>query len=99
MGSPATDPFWVHPEVADALDGGRAVVALESTILAHGLPRGDNRRIADEIEDRVRRAGAVPATIAVLDGAVQVGLSPDQLDRLCESDDIAKLSVRELGVA
>jgi pseudouridine-5'-phosphate glycosidase len=89
----------VLPEVADALDGGRAVVALESTILAHGLPRGDNRRIADEIEDRVRRAGAVPATIAVLDGAVQVGLSPAHLDRLCESDDIAKLSVRDLGVA
>ena len=94
-----TSTLRVHPEVADALEGGRAVVALESTILAHGLPRGDNRRIADEIEDRVRRAGAVPATIAVLDGAVQVGLSPTQLDRLCASDDIAKLSVRDLGVA
>lgn len=75
------------------------MVALESTILAHGLPRGDNRRIADEIEAQVRKAGAVPATIAVLDGAVQVGLSPEHLDRLCASEDIAKLSVRDLGVA
>ena len=52
---------------------GRAVVALESTILAHGLPRGDNRTIADRIEGRVRAAGAVPATIAVLDGVVRAG--------------------------
>ena len=62
------------------------VVALESTILAHGLPRGDNRVIADEIEGRVRAAGAVPATIAVLDGVVRIGLSPAELDRLCDVD-------------
>ncbi len=91
--------FQIHPEVAEALAGGGAVVALESTILAHGLPRGDNRVIADQIEDRVRAAGAVPATIAVLDGKVRIGLLPADLDRLCESDDIAKLSVRDLGVA
>lgn len=89
----------IHPEVADALSAGRPVVALESTILAHGLPRGDNRRIADEIEQQVRAGGSVPATIAVLDGAVRVGLDPGQLDRLCCSDDIAKLSVRDLGPA
>ena len=94
-----TSNLRVHPEVADALERRQAVVALESTILAHGLPRGDNRRIADEIEARVRGAGAVPATIAVLDGAVQIGLSSAHLDRLRESDDIAKLSVRDLGVA
>jgi len=89
----------IHPEVADALSAGRPVVALESTILAHGLPRGDNRRVADEIEQQVRAGGSVPATIAVLDGAVRVGLDPGQLDRLCCSDDIAKLSVRDLGPA
>lgn len=61
-------PIQPHPEVADAVRTGRAVVALESTILAHGLPRGDNRETADRIEDRVRAAGAVPATVAVLDG-------------------------------
>ncbi len=89
----------IHPEVAEALAGGGAVVALESTILAHGLPRGDNRIIADQIEDRVRATGAVPATIAVLDGKVRIGLRPADLDRLCGSDDIAKLSVRDLGPA
>ncbi|MET3806638.1 pseudouridine-5'-phosphate glycosidase [Nakamurella sp. UYEF19] len=89
----------ILPEVADALAGGGPVVALESTILAHGLPRGDNRRIADQIEGQVRASGAVPATIAVLDGRVRIGLGPADLDRLCESDDIAKLSVRDLGVA
>ncbi len=89
----------IHPEVAEALACGGAVVALESTILAHGLPRGDNRVTADLIESKVRIAGAVPATIAVLDGAVRIGLSSAELDRLCESDDIAKLSVRDLGAA
>lgn len=89
----------LHPEVKDALSEGRPVVALESTILAHGLPRGDNRRIADHIEQRVRDGGAIPATIAVLDGAVRIGLDDDQLDLLCSSDDITKLSVRDLGTA
>ena len=92
-------PLVINPEVADALAGGGAVVALESTILAHGLPRGDNRRIADEIEAVVRAAGAVPATIAVLGGAVRIGLGPAELDLLCASDDIAKLSVRDLAPA
>ncbi|MGI8414758.1 MAG: pseudouridine-5'-phosphate glycosidase [Nakamurella sp.] len=86
-------------EVADALATGRPVVALESTILAHGLPRGDNRTIADQIEQQVRAGGAVPATIAMLDGAACIGLDRDQLDRLCSSDDIVKLSVRDLGTA
>ena len=89
----------IAPEVADALATGAAVVALESTILAHGLPRGDNRRIADEIENQVRAGGGVPATIAVLDGIVRVGLNPAELDRLCTSSDIAKLSMRDVGVA
>jgi len=89
----------IHPEVAQALASGGPVVALESTILAHGLPRGQNRGVADQIENRVRSSGAVPATIAVLDGAVRIGLGPAELDRLCEADDIAKLSVRDLGVA
>jgi pseudouridine-5'-phosphate glycosidase len=89
----------VAPEVAEALSEGRGVVALESTILAHGLPRGDNRRVADEIEDAVRSGGAAPATIAVLDGVVRIGLSAPELDRLCLADDVAKLSSRDVGVA
>jgi pseudouridine-5'-phosphate glycosidase len=95
----ASAPLVVHPEVAEALVAGGAVVALESTILAHGLPRPDNRQIADEIQAAVRVSGAVPATIAVLDGVVRVGLGPAELDRLCHDPDIAKLSVRDVAVA
>jgi pseudouridine-5'-phosphate glycosidase len=92
-------PLSVHPEVADTLAAGGAVVALESTILAHGLPRPDNRRIADDIQAAVRSAGAVPATIAVLDGVVHVGLDEVALDRLCQDTSITKLSVRDVAVA
>jgi pseudouridylate synthase len=77
---------------------GRAVVALESTIIAHGLPRPDNLRVAREIEDAVRASGAVPATIAVLGGEVRVGLGDDELERIGGSDDVAKCSVRDLPV-
>jgi uncharacterized delta-60 repeat protein len=79
----------VAPEVADALAAGRPVVALESTIIAHGLPRPDNLRVAREIEDVVRGRGAVPATIAVLGGEVCVGLEGDALERLATGDDVA----------
>src|SRR5580765_690182 len=89
----------VHPEVAAALAAGGPVVALESTILAHGLPRGDNRRIADQIEAAVRSSGAVPATIAVVEGVVRIGLDAAELDVLCDADDFVKLSVRDLGAA
>jgi pseudouridine-5'-phosphate glycosidase len=94
-----TSPVVVEAEVRTALSEGRGVVALESTILAHGLPRGDNRRVADEIERAVRDGGAVPATVAVLDGVVRVGLTAEELDRLCLQDDVLKLSARDLGVA
>ncbi len=89
----------VREEVAAALADGRPVVALESTIIAHGLPRPDNLRIAGEIEDAVRAEGAVPATIAVLDGEVRVGLDPDALRAIAEREDVLKLGVRDLGPA
>lgn len=88
----------VSEEVAQALATGRGVVALESTLLAHGLPAPQNRAAADELEAAVRALGAVPATVAVLDGVPRVGLSPVQLDRVC-GDGLAKLSLRDLGVA
>ena len=88
----------VHPEVAAALGSGEPVVALESTIISHGLPRPENLRVAREIEDTVRSRGAVPATIAVLDGIVHVGLSPEQLVDIATRDDIVKASVRDLPV-
>jgi pseudouridine-5'-phosphate glycosidase len=88
----------IAPEVAEALRGGAAVVALESTIIAHGLPRPRNLEVARELEAEVRAAGAVPATIAVLDGAVHVGLDEHGLERIASAD-VAKLSVRDLPLA
>jgi pseudouridylate synthase len=87
----------VADEVAAALREGRPVVALESTILAHGLPRPDNLRIAGEIEAAVRAEGAVPATIAVADGRVHVGLDRPVLERIALGEGVAKLSIRDLG--
>ncbi|WP_369222104.1 pseudouridine-5'-phosphate glycosidase [Streptomyces sp. R39] len=89
----------VSEEVREALDAGRAVVALESTIIAHGLPRPRNLQVALELEDTVRRAGAVPATIAVLDGRPHVGLDKDQLERVANEEGIRKLGHRDLPLA
>ncbi|NKQ53139.1 pseudouridine-5'-phosphate glycosidase [Amycolatopsis sp. K13G38] len=93
-------PISLSGEVADAVNSGRPVVALESTILSHGLPPGRNRDVADRVERTVRDAGAVPATIAVLDGRPVVGLSSAELDRVCAADaGLDKLSLRDLGPA
>lgn len=94
------DRMRTTEEVATALAERRPVVALESTLLAHGLPPGRNRKVATEVEDAVRAAGAIPATIAVLDGQIRVGLTDAELDRLCAADaGFAKLSARDLGPA
>ncbi|KQS63647.1 pseudouridine-5'-phosphate glycosidase [Modestobacter sp. Leaf380] len=95
----ATPTPVLSPEVADALAAGRPVVALESTLLAHGLPRPDNRAAADQVEDAVRAGGAVPATIAVLDGVPHVGLTAAEVDRVCADTELAKLGVRDLPIA
>jgi pseudouridine-5'-phosphate glycosidase len=87
----------VHEEVRTALDEGRPVVALESTIIAHGLPRPDNLRVAREIEGVVRERGAVPATIAILAGEVRIGLEDDALDALASSGEVVKCGVRDLA--
>ncbi|MEU8183001.1 pseudouridine-5'-phosphate glycosidase [Micromonospora sp. NPDC049044] len=86
-------------EVAEALRDGRPVVALESTIVSHGLPRPENLRVAREIEQAVRDAGAVPATIGMIAGELVVGLDDAQLTRLATVDGVTKLSVRDLAVA
>jgi pseudouridine-5'-phosphate glycosidase len=85
-------------EVSDALRRGAAVVALESTIIAHGLPRPRNLEVARELEAAVRSAGAVPATIAVLDGEARIGLDAEGIERIAGAD-MAKLSVRDLPLA
>ncbi|MFJ5014842.1 pseudouridine-5'-phosphate glycosidase [Streptomyces griseoluteus] len=86
-------------EVREATGTGRPVVALESTIIAHGLPRPRNLQVALELEDVVRREGAVPATIAVLDGKPHVGLDKGQLERVANEDGIRKLGHRDLPLA
>ncbi|MEU5945616.1 pseudouridine-5'-phosphate glycosidase [Micromonospora sp. NPDC047465] len=93
--------FHIHygTEVAEALRAGRPVVALESTIVSHGLPRPDNLRVAREIEQAVRDAGAVPATIGMVGGRLVAGLDDAELTRLATADGVAKLSVRDLAVA
>jgi pseudouridylate synthase len=88
----------IAPEVADALDHGGAVVALESTIIAHGMPFPGNLETGRELERQVRASGAVPATIAVFDGRLKVGLDDAALERLARSHEIAKASVRDLAV-
>ncbi|WP_327716444.1 pseudouridine-5'-phosphate glycosidase [Streptomyces sp. NBC_00490] len=86
-------------EVREAVDARRPVVALESTIIAHGLPRPRNLQVALELEDVVRQEGAVPATIAVLDGRPHVGLDKQQLERVANEDGIRKLGHRDLPLA
>ena len=88
----------IGAEVREALAAGGSVVALESTIIAHGLPRPRNLEVARALEADVRAAGAVPATIAVLGGEVRVGLDDAELERIAAVD-VAKLSVRDLPLA
>jgi pseudouridine-5'-phosphate glycosidase len=88
----------VLPEVADALASGAPVVALESTIISHGLPRPDNLAVAREVEAAVRSTGAVPATIAMVSGRARVGLDDDALTTIATADQVAKASVRDLAV-
>ncbi|MDR3082543.1 MAG: pseudouridine-5'-phosphate glycosidase [Streptomyces sp.] len=89
----------VSEEVREALAARRPVVALESTIIAHGLPRPRNLHIALELEHVVRREGAVPATIAVLDGRAHVGLDKEQVERIANEEGIRKLGHRDLPLA
>lgn len=85
--------------VADALAAGRPVVALESTIVTHGLPFPENLETARAVEAAVREGGAVPATIAVLDGRLRVGLAADELERLARAERVMKLSRADLAFA
>lgn len=87
----------ISPEVQAAVADRRPVVALESTIISHGLPRPDNLRIAREIEASVRDAGAVPATVAIMNGDAVVGLDDAQLEQLATDPDVVKASVREMA--
>lgn len=86
------------PEVAAAIASNSPIVALESTIISHGLPRPSNLNVAREVEAIVREHGATPATIAILDGVVHIGLTDEQLIAIANRDDISKASSRDLAV-
>ncbi len=92
-------PVRVAPDVRDALATGRPVVALESTLIAHGLPRPDNLEVARAAESIVRQERAIPATVGVIAGVPTVGLDGAALKRLATRDDVAKLSARDLAPA
>jgi len=89
----------IDSEIREALTRGRAVVALESTLICHGMPRPANLDLAIEMERTVRSAGAVPATIAVINGQVRVGLDEERLRRLAEASDVLKCATRDLPAA
>jgi pseudouridine-5'-phosphate glycosidase len=89
----------IAPEVANALAKNQPVVALESTVIAHGLPRPQNLETARRLEQIVREAGAVPATIAILEGRLRVGINHDELQSLATATDIKKISTRDLAIA
>lgn len=86
----------VQPEINAALESGGAVVALESTIISHGMPYPQNVQMANKVESIIREAGAVPATIAIMDGKIKVGLSKEELEILAKSKPVAKVSMRDL---
>ncbi|MCT4663220.1 MAG: pseudouridine-5'-phosphate glycosidase [Tissierellales bacterium] len=86
----------IKPEVKEALEAGKAVVALESTIISHGMPYPQNVETALKVEEIVRENGAIPATIAILDGVLKVGLTEEEVERLGKSTDVIKASRRDL---
>ncbi|NTW25490.1 MAG: pseudouridine-5'-phosphate glycosidase [Lentimicrobium sp.] len=92
----SSDYLNIHPEIMEALANGKPVVALESTIIAHGMPYPQNIETALEVENIVRENGAVPATIAILEGKLCVGLNPAQLEMLGNSEDVWKVSIRDM---
>ena len=88
----------VTPEIADAVAAGKPVVALESTILSHGMPYSQNVEFAHKVEEIVRAEGAVPATTAIIGGKLKVGLTADELEIMCKADGVGKVSRRDVAV-
>ncbi|OGO61360.1 MAG: pseudouridine-5-phosphate glycosidase [Chloroflexi bacterium RBG_19FT_COMBO_49_13] len=91
--------FSVQPEVEHALRQGMPIVALESTVITHGLPFPENIKLASGLEDEIRGLGSVPATIAILNGNICVGLDSGQLDQLVHTDEVVKISIRDIAPA
>lgn len=87
----------LHPEVKEALENNKPVIALESTIISHGMPYPQNVEMATTVENIIREGGAVPATIAIMDGRIKVGLDEESLEKLGNSEGVAKVSRRDLA--
>lgn len=99
MDSTLPPAFIISPEVARTLDRGGPVVALESTVITHGLPYPENLTLAEAMEDTVRKYGATPATIAVIDGRVRIGLQLSELNVLVSGENVVKVSIRDFAPA
>jgi len=97
--NPEYGRLYLTSEVRQALDTRLAIVALESTVITHGLPYPENLELAIDMEAEIRQQQAVPATVAVLDGKVHIGLDPAQLERLAKGVNLHKISVRDFGPA
>ena len=91
------DYLSITPEVAQAIAENRPVVALESTILSHGMPYPENVEFAHKVEEVVRNEGAVPATLAIMDGKLKVGLTEEELMIMCKAENVAKASRRDIA--
>lgn len=92
------DYLSITPEIQEAINEGKPVVALESTILSHGMPYPENLEFAHKVEEIVRNEGAIPATTAIIDGKLKVGLNAEELELMCKGKDIAKASRRDVAV-
>jgi pseudouridine-5'-phosphate glycosidase len=94
-------PEWlhVHPDVVDALEGGKPIVTLESTVITHGLPRPVNLDLARWMETEILSVGVLPATVAIMDGVVRLGLTSEELENLALAKEVHKISRRDLAMA
>lgn len=92
------DYLSITPEIQEAIKEGKPIVALESTILSHGMPYPENIEFAHKVEEVVRGEGAIPATMAIIGGKLKVGLNAEELELMCKADNIAKASRRDVAV-
>lgn len=92
------DYLSITPEIKEALENGKPVVALESTILSHGMPYPENVEFAHKVEEVVRAQGAIPATTAIIGGKLKVGLNAEELEIMCKAQDVGKVSRRDVAV-
>ncbi|MBR3251447.1 MAG: pseudouridine-5'-phosphate glycosidase [Erysipelotrichaceae bacterium] len=92
------DYLSITPEIQEAIKAGKPIVALESTILSHGMPYPENIEFAHKVEEVVRGEGAIPATMAIIGGKLKVGLNAEELELMCKADNIAKASRRDVAV-